>query len=696
MIKPETKLQNLPRVQSSYLKPLNKLGLVTVEDLLRHLPFRYEDYSDIAPIDSLSASQVATVIGQIAKTKNIRSWKKRISINEIFLTDDSGSIRAVWFNQPYLTDSLKEGREVRLSGKVSAGKKDGEIFFSNPAWEFSRRDPTNTGRLVPIYPETDGLSSRWIRWQISLLFKAGIELPDPLPKELLEKLHLPSLMQAFRDIHFPKDENAYLVARKRFAFEEMLLMQLKSLLVRQKWESDAAVEIDLDHITIKKFVASLPYTLTGAQSRAISDIFKDLQLSRPMNRLLNGDVGSGKTVVAALAAFSVANSGFQSAILAPTEVLARQHFENFRNFFPKNNPRIGLITNAYKSIGGKEVTRPEFLKALASGNLDIIIGTHALIQSDIRFHNLAFIVVDEQHRFGVAQRAYLQQEAEKINDGLRLCVPHFLTMTATPIPRTLALAFFGNLDISLLDELPKSRKPIQTKVVKPSEREKMYTFIRQQITAGRQAFVILPLVEDSKILTEVKAATSEHKRLSAEVFPELELGLLHGRLKSDEKESVMRDFKSGKTNILVSTSVVEVGVDVPNATVILIEDADRFGLSQIHQFRGRVGRGTHQSYCFLLSNSSSETATKRLRVLAENTDGFKIAEKDLELRGPGEFFGTQQSGLPDIAMENLTNVKLITIAREEAQAILENDPELKKNPFLQRGLKKFETKIHLE
>jgi ATP-dependent DNA helicase RecG len=416
-----------------------------------------------------------------------------------------------------------------------------------------------------------------------------------------------------------------------------------------------------------------------------------------MNRLLNGDVGSGKTIVAALASLQVALSGHQVALLAPTEVLAKQHFENIAKLFHNEPFEVALFTQAYQTIGSETVSRNTLLKAVQSGIARVIVATHAVLQKDIRFNNLALVIVDEQHRFGVAQRAYLQQEASRINDGLPDIIPHFLTMTATPIPRTLALAFFGNLDLSLLDEMPKNRKPIKTRIASTdAEREYVYDFIRQEIAAGRQAFVILPLVEESKALSEIKAAVAEHKRLAEEVFPDLRIGLLHGRLKAKEKEAVMVEFKERQTDILVATAVVEVGIDIPNATVMLIEDADRFGLAQLHQFRGRIGRGKHQSYCFLFPTSAEGKNNDRLKAMIECASGFDLAEKDLQLRGPGALFGTRQSGLPDIAMENIANVKLVQIAREEAANLLQHDPSLAGHPLLAQALRKFDKKIHLE
>ncbi len=728
MITLDTPIQNLPRIGEKYAKALKKLDILAAQDLLFHFPFRYDDYSRKFSIANIPQNEMITIEGKVSDIKTIRTWKRKMFLTEAIISDDSGSIKAVWFNQPYIGGTLKQGREVRLSGKVtdgkigaypytnsvkkqalfnknvSAGKKDKGgtgAYFSNPAYELASRVPTNTGRLVPVYPETGGITSRWLRWQIQMLLKLNLRLTDPLPEYLLKKLNLPSLEKAIYQIHFPDNLDRAAIAHKRFAFEEMFLVQLKSLQIKLSWKNEKSVAIKFNEKLVSKFVNSLPFKLTNAQKKAGFQILKDLEKNRPMNRLLNGDVGSGKTIVAAIASLQAIDAGYQIAIMAPTEILARQHFENLSKLFSIYKFNIVLLTSSCKDIRcplGHRMSksRSALLKKIQSGEINLIIGTHALIQKDVRFKNLALIIIDEQHRFGVAQRAYLQQEVSQINDDVKGKIPHFLTMTATPIPRTLALAFFGNLDISVLDEMPAKRKKIITKTINPKKREETYEFIRTEIKNGRQIFVILPLVEESKVLTEVKAATEEHKRLSEKIFPDLRLGLLHGRLKSGEKEKVMTDFEDKKLDILVSTAVVEVGIDMPNATVMLIEDADRFGLSQLHQFRGRVGRSERQSYCFLFTSSDSLKTKARLKALVESENGFKIAEKDLELRGPGEFFGTRQSGLPDIAMENITNLKLIQIAREEAQNIIQGDLELKEHPQLADALQKFSQKIHLE
>lgn len=704
------KISSIPRINSKYAEILKKINVFTVGDFLFHFPFRYEDYSERIEIDALIAGQTATIMGEISKSKLVRTWKKKMLITECYVSDDTGSVRAVWFNQPYVSDSLTLGKGVRLSGKVQEDKNG--FYFSNPAWELSSREPTNTGRLVPIYPETEGLTSKWIRWQMQNIFKLEWDIADPIPQNILDELHLPTLKVALHYIHFPQNETQYLLAQKRFAFQNMLTVQLASLKVKAEWEKETALTIPFQEATIKTFTASLPFTLTNAQRKASFEILKDLEKTRPMNRLLNGDVGSGKTIVAALASLQTAQAGLQTALMAPTEVLARQHFESISKLFASYNISVGLLTNAYQEVSNLKfkisnlklktkiqntnLKRAEMLAEIKEGHVNILVGTHALIQKDVRCKNLALVIIDEQHRFGVSQRAYLQKEIATINDGLPGKIPHLLTMTATPIPRTLTMAYFGNLDLSLLDEMPVGRKPIITKIVLPSKRGEVYDFVRKEVSEGRQVFIIFPLVEQSEKLAELQAATTEHERLSRDIFPELSLGLLHGKLKAKEKEQVMEDYKHKKYDILVATSVVEVGIDIPNATVIIIEDAERFGLSQLHQFRGRVGRSQQQSYCFLLTGSNTVKAKSRLSAMEKTNSGFEIAEADLKMRGPGEFLGLKQSGLPDIAMQHLGNIKLIEISRQKAQELLTKSPNLSKYPLLKKELKKFATNVHLE
>lgn len=694
MLDLETKIEKYFRTKPKQVEKLQKLGIRFLGDFLFHFPARYDDLSKVVKISELRPDEPATVSGEIIKFGLKRSWRKKISIIEIYLKDETGSIRATWFNQKYLIDIFAKNKNIRLSGKIKLDKNG--FYISNPTWEIAQKKAIHTGRIVPIYPETKGVSSKWLRWQIENIFQNDFEIEDSLDENILKKYNLPTLKKALFDIHFPKSENSYLVAQKRFAFFDMFLIQLRSLQIKNQLNKESANQLKYRKEVVEKFIRSLPFELTGDQKKAYAEIKKDLEKSHPMNRLLNGDVGSGKTMIATLSSIQAVSNKFQVAIMAPTEVLAFQHFKGFSKTLSGLGISIALLTNSYKLINQhnkeEKTKREELLQKIKNGEVDIIIGTHAIIQKDIFFKNLSLIIIDEQHRFGVAQRSYLQQKASEINDGIENRVPHFLTMTATPIPRTISMTLLGSLDVSLITEMPKNRKPIITKIVLPSKQNEIYSFIKEEIKKGRQAFVILPLVEESEKLSELKAAISEHERLSKDVFPEFKLGLLHGRMKGKEKEQIMLDFKNKKTDILVSTSVIEVGIDIPNATVMIIEEAYRFGLSQLHQFRGRVGRGEHQSYCFLFS----KTGTERLRILEKYSDGFKVAQKDLELRGPGEFLGTRQSGLADSTMQNITNIKMIKCAIDEAEKIIEKDLELDNHPLLKKSLTKMNQNIHLE
>lgn len=717
----KTPIEKLPQVGPRYVLYLKKLGIKTAGDLLFHFPFRYDDFSDFKEIKDVEVGKVVSIKGEILDIQNVRTFRRRMTITRALVQDDSGAIQAVWFNQPFITNTLLKGVSVSLSGKVSYAKEG--LQLSNPAYEILGKSGLHTGRLVPVYHETDGLSSKWLRAHIKPLIKLADSVPEFLPEEVLSRQDLFDISEAIRQIHFPEDSTAAELARRRLAFDELFLVQLYMQRQRQKWQGQKAVRIKYDkkiEQEIKDFLEKLPFKLTDGQKIAVWKIIKDLEKDSPMNRLLEGDVGSGKTLVALLAVLVVVRSGYQALIMAPTEILARQHYleslkrfdnnathisDQVRNDIVKGDNiktleiRIALLTGSEsRFFDGKKETnigKKEIIEKIKQGEADLIIGTHALIQEKVGFKNLALSVVDEQHRFGIEQRARIQNGILDIEDGLKTTVPHLLSMTATPIPRTLALTIYGDLDLSVLKEMPKGRQKIITKLVAPGNRENAYDFIRSQIKSGRQAFVICPLIEESDIL-EVKSATEEFEKLQNEIYPELKIGLLHGRMKPKEKEEVMKNFSEGKINILVSTSVVEVGIDIPNATVMLIEGADRFGLAQLHQFRGRVGRGEYQSYCFLFTDSTSGKAHRRLKALVDNTSGFELAQKDLELRGPGELVGVRQSGLPDLAMASLADSELIQQTREEAKKILETDPNLKKHSKLLKRIENFEKDVHLE
>ena len=604
---------------------------------------------------------------------------------EAVLSDETGNLKVIWFGQRYLARSLKPGSQIAISGKASVFR--GQLVFENPEHEMldASGSGAHTGRLVPIYPLTEGLTRRNMRrltWQTVQNWVGGLE--DALPDDILARTELMPLLDAVYQAHYPKEMETWELARRRLAFDELFTLQL-AVLARRRMQHDniKGIEIIAPANVIDGFYQTLPFPLTKAQRRCIQEIEADFRAGTPpMSRLLQGEVGSGKTVVALSALLSAAAAGYQGAMMVPTEVLAEQHFQSIGNLLsglarPVQEPHllsvyldhmdrpvsIGLLTGSSRAPVKRELT-----KMAADGTLDILVGTQALIQEGISLPRLALAVADEQHRFGVIQRSALQERGQ---DN-----PHTLIMSATPIPRTLSLTLFGDLDISTIDEMPAGRQEVATRRLEPEQRDTAYGFIRRQVEEGRQAFVVCPLVDESETI-ESKAATEEYQRLSQDIFPDLSLGLLHGRMPGKEKDKVMRQFRDGELDILVSTPVVEVGIDVANATVMMIDGADRFGLAQLHQFRGRVGRGEHKGYCILMSDTVSETAKERLSALARIQDGFKLAEVDLELRGPGDFFGTRQSGLPSLKMAHLTDLELLEMARNEATKLMEDDPDLK-------------------
>jgi len=699
-----------------YLKYLNKLGVFTIKDLLWYFPFRYEDFSQIKKINELIPGEKVSLVALVEKINVRRTLRKRMFIIEALVKDDTGTLTVIWFNQLYLTRTITPGITISLSGKVQ--QKGRKLILSSPSYEIISyqklehdffQDLKHTGRLVPIYPETKGLSSRAIRYLIQPLLHYQSLFLDPLPKDILRKHKLMNLPQAMKEIHFPDSLELAQRAKERFIFESLLLSQLYLLKVKHRNSLLQTPKIKLDIPLLQKFVRSLSFQLTETQRKVLWAIAQNLN-QRPMNRLLEGEVGSGKTVIAMGASLLTINSNYQVAMMAPTEILARQHFQNFKLFLKSFPIRVALLTSSETKIfdNGLEgkISKRSLEKIIASSLPVIVIGTHALIQKNIKFSNLGLVIVDEQHRFGVEQRKKIIANNLKTKK-----VPHTLSLTATPIPRTLALAFYGDLDLSILDELPTGRKKIITKVVSPRNRDKIYHFVKEEIQKGRQAFVICPRIEEkdkssinaTDLLTlserlnyEVKAVKKEYQKLSKEIFPHLKIDMLHGKMKPKEKEKVMRDFQDNKINILVSTSVVEVGVDIPNASLMVIEGAEHFGLAQLHQFRGRVGRSHYQSYCFLFSESSSSIVLKRLQTLVKCNDGFHLAEIDLSLRGPGEFLGTKQSGLPDLVMRSLFQKELIENAHRQAKELLQEDPNLKKWPLLKAALKEFSENIHRE
>ncbi|MDO8536818.1 MAG: ATP-dependent DNA helicase RecG, partial [bacterium] len=717
-------------------------------DLLWHFPARYEDFSQIRKIAELEPGEQATIRGTVDEINLRRTWRRNLTIVEAMISDESGTIRVVWFNQPYIASTLRVGRLANFAGKVSVSQ-EGDIYLSHPAYELiqprrqwvgapteASEETRHTARLVPIYPETRGLTSKGLRFLIQPILKNVESLPEWIPSQVLKEFDLPEINRALATIHFPKKIEDALEARKRFAFEDLFLLQLYNLQQKIKLGKEKALQIKADIPRLKELIAKLPFELTLSQKKSLWEIVQDILKPTPMNRLLQGEVGSGKTVVAALAAIMAAENNLQAAFMAPTEILAHQHFETLKNLLSK----IGApCPTGFLAAGGAKIlykdglvsaiSKQSLREKIKSGEVKIAIGTHALIseknqEKSTVFNSLALVIIDEQHRFGVEQRAALLRESKFI--------PHLLSMSATPIPRTLMLTIFGDLDISTITELPAGRKNIVTKIVPQEERKQIYDFIRKEIEAGRQAFVICPRIaapdgggepsprsrlgeagrpaswagaatnkesqpkyQELKKL-ELKSVKEEYEKLSRKIFPDLKIAMLHGQLKSKDKEKIMKEFFEKKTNILISTSVVEVGVDIQNATIMMIEGSDRFGLAQLYQFRGRVGRGEHQSYCFLLTNSKGASAKERLKAIIEAKNGFELAEKDLKIRGPGEFLGESQTGLPDIAMRALQDTALVKSSREAAHAIIQTDANLKKHPMLKAQLNTFEKGIHLE
>lgn len=703
------RLSELKSFRKNFVDKLKKLNIETVRDLLWHFPFRYENFSGFSKIADLKIGEQATIRGVISAIKPYRTWKRKMFIVEALISDDTGSVKAVWFNQRFLLSVLKKGKIVNLAGKVIEASKGG-ICLSHPVYEILNQktisgdeETKHTGRLAPVYPETRGLTSRAIRFLIKPVLENLEEMEEFLPEEILNRRHFPEINVALRQLHFPDNPEEWKTARKRFAFEDLFLLQLANIKQRLRLAEEKSFSFDADLEFLKKELSRLPFELTQAQKKSLWEILKDFKKSHPMNRLLQGDVGSGKTIVAALAALAIAKENKQNAFMAPTEVLAGQHYATFKKFFKSFDKGVGLITGGeavvfYGDNLETKLKKPELVKKIAANEIKIVIGTHSLIQKNITFGDLAFVVVDEQHRFGVKQRAELLRRSMPLKT---LTLPHFLSMSATPIPRTLSLTLFGDLDLSIIDELPKNRKKIVTKIVSPSNRDKAYDFIRGQIKNGRQAFVICPRIDPAEIdgnpfIPEIKAVKEEYEKLSRKIFPDLKVAMLHGKMKSKEKALTMKEFSGGRTDILVSTSVIEVGVDVPNATIMMIEGTECFGLAQLYQFRGRVGRGEHQSFCFLFTDSSSKTTHQRLHSLIEAKNGFELAEKDLEIRGPGEVLGAAQTGVPDLAMKAIKNPELVKTARQEAVEIIEKDSELKNYPLLKKRLESFNKEIHLE
>jgi len=708
-------IENHFRISPYQEKALKRLGLETISDILFHLPSRHQDQVKAVAISSVSKGQKVTVQGKVLSQETKKAFRKKIPMAEMVIEDQTGKIKAVWFHQAYMAKKAKKGDFVKLTGTISERKE--ELYISNPIMEEGGSTQIDSlfeesdSLIVPVYRESRGVSSIWFYDKVLRIMSAGVldEIEDPIPDRILDKYNLPDIKTALLWIHTPKTINNYIAAQKRFAFEEIFFIQLSRTRAKNEYKANPAFSIEVEEKNIKKFIKGFPFKMTGAQENAIQDILEDLRSDKPMTRLLEGDVGSGKTAVAATTAYGTVMTrpkgqdfgNLQVAYMAPTEILARQHFESFIEYFKHLPVQIGLLTGSEcrkfpSKINGEEhtkISRAQLLKWVKNGEVPILIGTHSLIQKTVEFRHLAYVIIDEQHRFGTMQRAKLTR---KENSDV---VPHLLTMTATPIPRTLALTIYGDLDLTLLDEMPKGRKEVITKVVSKKDQSNVYEKIREEIERDKQAYVICPRIDEpdpeKKNALQLKSAKKEAERLKKEIYPDYEIGLVHSKLKPKDKESVMEEFSNHELDILVATSVVEVGVNVPNATNIIIEGAERFGLAQLHQLRGRVLRSNDQAYCYLFSDSGAQTAKDRLHALTSARNGFELAERDLELRGPGALAGTKQWGISDLGMEAIKNIKMVEAARKEAQAILKKDPELSKEPQIVERLKNSK-EIHFE
>lgn len=725
---PKDPLSQHFRLDLGHKKALKKLGIETVSDLLYHLPVRYEDISDIQSVQGLTLGSEAVVFGQLKGLKARKAWKSRRPIAEGYLEDGTARIKLMWFNQPYLAKMYHDGQFVKAVGKVTGAL--GKEYIANPEIEpleslpIDRHDSifkteNSEDTIYPVYRESQGVTSRWFYHTVMKCFEVGIleNLKDPIPLKILKKYHLPALHIALKWRHSPKNNNQKESSRKRFAFEEVFYIQVEMARRRAAVSAATTYHINAGKNHVKEFVDRFPFKLTNAQNNAVKEILKDFESRHAMSRLLEGDVGSGKTAVAASTAYAVVMSrppeglqakerggldfgNLQVAYMAPTEILAKQHFESFIQYFSHLPIQIGLVTGSgcYKFPSKSDprkatkISKAQLLKWVKNGEIPILIGTHALIYKTVEFKHLAYVIIDEQHRFGTNQRKALTKKGAPI--------PHLLSMTATPIPRTLALTIYGDLDITLLDQMPAGRKPVITKIIGTGQQEPMYDHVKAEIQSGRQAYVICPRIDepdpDKENTLNLKSVVAEADRLRRDVFTKARIDILHGKMTPAEKDKVMARFLAHEIDILVATSVVEVGVNVPNATNIIIEGAERFGLSQLHQLRGRVIRGTHQPYCFAVTESKSEKTRDRLKALTTAKNGFELSEYDLQFRGAGELYGGKQSGLSDLGMEAIKNLKLVEAARNEARELIEKDQELTGYPEIKDRIAKLDQALHME
>lgn len=681
-------IKKLHGIANNLVADFKKININTLSDLIWYFPMRYDDLSNVKQIKDINPDQINTVCVEITKIKSYRAWRAKMMITELTGKDDSGQVEAIWFRQKFISQILKIGDKVYLSGKIKAKKSLWQ--FISPSYEKAKVDLIHSGRIVPIYHLSGQITQKQLRFLISKALKEITPVDDPLPVEILNKEKYPWLMESLKQIHFPKDQKSLEAASQRLKFQELFYLQIKYQLAKKNYQSQPTYQIPLNDKLLNQNIKSLPFALTLDQQKALYDVLADLNKNIPMNRLIEGDVGSGKTIVAILSALNVISNGLQTAMMAPTEILANQHLATIQKILPTRFlPQIALLTKSQQLLAdGQNINKTNLIKKIANGSINFVVGTHSLIQDKINFKKLGLVIIDEQHRFGVKQRKALK---EKNLDNM---APHLLSMTATPIPRTLALTLYGDLDISLIKQKPAGRKSIKTFLVPDKKRADAYNFIRQKIQNKEQVFVICPLIDDNDKLG-VKSVTAEYKKLNHDIFPDLEIRMLHGKLKTETKEKIMSDFKNNKFPILVATSVIEVGVDIPQATIMVIEGAERFGLSQLHQFRGRIGRNNLESFCLLFTSDPSHLNKKRLEALSVTTDGFKLADLDLELRGGGEIFGHKQSGLIKLKIAKLSETSLIKKAQKWAQDILTDKKYLERHD-LQKIIAKLKNETHLE
>ena len=710
------------RTTEEQKKALARLGIKTIRDILYYFPVRYTNVSEVKLVRDVMPGDTVTLYGRIGKLKVKKAFKSKMPMGEAEIEDSSGKMPIIWFNQAYMAKMVREGDTVELSGKIAEGKHG--VFLSNPELKSKNTMPIDSHHSLfgngkesaeihgfPVYRETRGITSRFIYHTIQKIIQAGIvkTISEYIPSDILKKYHLPTLSTAIVWMHAPQTENDSSAARKRFAFEEVFFIQLARKIERENYERNKSYPVKNDAKDIESFIARFPFLHTQAQTKAIDTMLADMQGAHPMARLLEGDVGSGKTAVAATLSYAVIKNrpdgktfgNLQVAYMAPTEILAAQHFENFIRYFEHTGISVGLITGSgcrkfpskvASNVGNwTNISRTQLLKWVESGEIPILIGTHALIQKSVKFKHLALAIIDEQHRFGTMQRKKLVTK-----EGF---APHLLSMTATPIPRTLALTIYGDLDLSILDQMPAGRKPIITEIVLPNKREEVYEFIRTEMKNGRQLYVICPRIDEpdpeKETAMQARSVTAEAEHLR-KIFPEYTTGILHSKMTPVKKDEVMEEFSEHRIDILCATSVVEVGVNVPNATMIVIEGAERFGLAQLHQLRGRVIRSNHQAYCYLFAESKSDKTADRLKALKTAKNGFELSELDLALRGAGELGGTKQWGITDLGMEAIKNIKMVEAARSEATAIIQSDPELKAYPQMRAVLDTKRHEIHFE